>query len=106
MAFTSEPIPARTMQQYGVVNRVFSDDALAAESLSFAQKIAGGPTLAHAAPKALLRAWALRGVGAADEAPGCPLSRPPAASADQAVVDQPSTRFRHTSRLGFLRRSR
>jgi enoyl-CoA hydratase/carnithine racemase len=68
MAFTSEPIPARTMQQYGVVNRVFSDDALAAESLSFAQKIAGGPTLAHAAPKALLRAWALRGVGAADEA--------------------------------------
>jgi len=34
MAFTSEPIPALTMQQYGVVNRVFSDDALAAESLN------------------------------------------------------------------------
>jgi enoyl-CoA hydratase/carnithine racemase len=68
MAFTSEPIPARTMQQYGVVNRVFSDDALAAESLAFAQKIARGPTLAHAAHKALIRAWALGGVRAADEA--------------------------------------
>jgi enoyl-CoA hydratase/carnithine racemase len=41
---------------------------LAAESLAFAQKIAGGPTLAHAAHKALLRAWALGGVVAADEA--------------------------------------
>ena len=41
---------------------------LAAESLAFAQKTAGGPTLAHAAHKALLRAWALGGVGAADEA--------------------------------------
>jgi enoyl-CoA hydratase/carnithine racemase len=68
MAFTSEPIPALTMQQYGVVNRVFSDDALAAESLAFARKIAGGPTLAHAAHKALLRAWALGGVSAADGA--------------------------------------
>jgi len=68
MVFTSEPIPALTMQQYGVVNRVFPDDALAAESLAFAQKIAGGPTLAHAAHKALLRAWTLGGVGAADAA--------------------------------------
>jgi enoyl-CoA hydratase/carnithine racemase len=50
-----------------VVNRIFSDDALAAESLAFAQKIAGGPTLARAAHKALLRAWALGGSGAADE---------------------------------------
>lgn len=68
MAFTSEPVPAHVMQSYGVVNRVIDDAALLDESTAFARRLAGGPTRAHAAHKALLRAWALGGVAAADEA--------------------------------------
>jgi len=38
------------------------------ESTDFACQLAKGPTRAHAAHKALLRAWAVGGVAAADEA--------------------------------------
>lgn len=67
MAFTSEPVPASTMQQYGVVNRVYDDAALLEQATAFARRLAKGPTRAHAAHKALLRAWAVGGVAAADE---------------------------------------
>lgn len=56
------------MERHGVVNRVVSDADLLAETNAFAAKLATGPTRAHAAHKALLRAWAVGGVGAADEA--------------------------------------
>lgn len=68
MAFTSTPMPALAMQELGVVNRVVADEALAGEALAFTQKLARGPTQAHAAHKALLRAWAVGGVAAADQA--------------------------------------
>jgi hypothetical protein len=56
------------MAAAGVVNRVVSDDALVDEATGLAERIARGPTRAHAAHKALLRAWAVGGVAAADEA--------------------------------------
>jgi enoyl-CoA hydratase/carnithine racemase len=67
-AMTSEQVPAATMERFGVVNRVVPDADLARESAEFAQKVAKGPTRAYAAHKALLRAWAVGGVSAADEA--------------------------------------
>ncbi|MFK0153976.1 enoyl-CoA hydratase/isomerase family protein [Streptomyces sp. NPDC090493] len=67
-AITSEQVPARVMADAGVVNRVVADDALSAEATAFARRAAKGPTRAYAAHKALLRAWAVGGVAAADEA--------------------------------------
>lgn len=65
---TSEQVPAATMAQAGVVNRVVPDDELLATARSFAAKVAGGPTRAYAANKAVLRAWVDGGVSAADNA--------------------------------------
>ena len=67
-ALTSDQVPASAMAAAGVVTRVVADDALADEAAALAERIADGPTRAHAAHKALLRAWAVGGVAAADEA--------------------------------------
>lgn len=67
-AMTSDPISAEEMAQRGVVNRVMSDETLWSDTLAFAEKLAKGPTRAHAAHKALLRIWATSGVAAADQA--------------------------------------
>ena len=67
-AMTSEKVPAATMERFGVVNRVVPDAELLAQARAFAQKVAQGPTRAYAAHKALLRAWAVGGVAAADDA--------------------------------------
>lgn len=67
-AMTSEQVPATVMADAGVVNRVVPDDALLSEATAFARRVAKGPTRAYAAHKALLRAWAVGGVSAADEA--------------------------------------
>ncbi|MFE2061344.1 enoyl-CoA hydratase/isomerase family protein [Streptomyces sp. NPDC059467] len=67
-ALTSEQVPATVMAEAGVINRVIADDALLAEATAFARRVAKGPTRAYAAHKALLRAWAVGGVAAADEA--------------------------------------
>jgi len=55
-ALTSEQVPA------------VADADLLAEATAFAGKVGKGPTLAHAAHKALLRIWTTGGVAAADEA--------------------------------------
>jgi enoyl-CoA hydratase/carnithine racemase len=67
-ALTSERVPATVMADAGVVNHVVADEALVEEAGAFAQRVATGPTRAHAAHKALLRAWAVGGVAAADDA--------------------------------------
>jgi enoyl-CoA hydratase/carnithine racemase len=67
-ALTSERVPAAVMAAAGVVNRVVADEALLGEAAAFARRVAKGPTRAHATHKALLRAWAVGGVAAADEA--------------------------------------
>jgi enoyl-CoA hydratase/carnithine racemase len=66
-ALSSEQVPASAMAAAGVVNRIVPDEALVNEATAFAQKIAKGPTRAYAAHKALLRAWAVGGLAAADE---------------------------------------
>jgi enoyl-CoA hydratase/carnithine racemase len=67
-ALTSEQVPAAVMAAAGVVNHVVPDETLLEEATAFAQRAAKGPTRAYAAHKALLRAWAVGGVAAADEA--------------------------------------
>ncbi len=92
-AFTSEQVPAATMEQFGVVNRVVPDMKLLEEAHSFALKMARGPTRAHAAHKALLRTWA---------AGGCGYGRPDdARHCDAALRDRGRHRWidvRHQSR--------
>lgn len=67
-ALTSEQVPAQEMARHGVINRVIADAELLSEGMAFAAKAAAGPTLAHAAHKALLRAWVSGGTAAADDA--------------------------------------
>jgi len=67
-ALTSERVPARAMADAGVVNRVVADDVLMEEALKLADRFAHGATRAHVAHKALLRAWSVGGVAAADQA--------------------------------------
>ena len=67
-ALTSEQVPAQEMARHGVINRVIADAELLSEGMAFAAKAATGPTLAHAAHKALLRAWVSGGTAAADDA--------------------------------------
>ncbi|NUX56713.1 enoyl-CoA hydratase/isomerase family protein [Paraburkholderia youngii] len=67
-ALTSEKVAAATMERFGIVNRVVADADLLKAAADFARKLAHGPTRAYAAHKALLRAWAVGGVAAADEA--------------------------------------
>lgn len=66
-AMTSEQVPAATMAEAGVVNRVVPDDEVLETARAFARKVAAGPTRAHAAHKALLRLWEAGGVKAADD---------------------------------------
>ena len=67
-ALTSEQVPVQVMEHHGVVNRVVADKDLLSEAKAFAERVAQGPTKAHAAHKALLHIWATGGVSAADEA--------------------------------------
>jgi enoyl-CoA hydratase len=57
---------AATLERWNVVNRVFPDDRLAAETAAFAEELAAGPTLAHAATKRLVRAYLEEGARGAD----------------------------------------
>lgn len=66
-ALTSERVPAATMEHFGVINRVVADVDLLSEAHAFAEKLVHSPTRAHAAHKALLRAWSNGGHKAADD---------------------------------------
>ena len=57
---------ATTLASWNVVNRVLPDASLAEESLAFAQRLAAGPTRAHAATKRMVRAFLDEGVRGAD----------------------------------------
>ena len=58
---------APTLHGWGVVNRVLADDQLLADARAFAGELAAGPTVAHAATKAIVRAQADHGTRGADE---------------------------------------
>jgi enoyl-CoA hydratase len=57
---------AETMERWNVVNRVVSDEDLLQKGMSFAQRLAAGPTKAHAATKRIVRAFEQDGVDKAD----------------------------------------
>ncbi|MEV7983523.1 enoyl-CoA hydratase/isomerase family protein [Streptomyces sp. NPDC086519] len=62
-ALTSEHVPAQVMADTSVINRLVPDDELLSHAGDFARRVACGPTLAHAAHKALLHSWPLGGPG-------------------------------------------
>jgi enoyl-CoA hydratase/carnithine racemase len=65
---TGRAYPAETMCEWGVVNRVVPAADLPEKAYSFAQRLAEGPTLAHAASKRMIRLTVDQGVAAADAA--------------------------------------
>jgi enoyl-CoA hydratase/carnithine racemase len=58
--------PAATLERWNVVNRVLPDGELEEKTLRFAQRLAAGPTRAHAATKRVVRAYLDEGVHGAD----------------------------------------
>jgi enoyl-CoA hydratase/carnithine racemase len=57
-----------TLERWGLVNLVVPDDALEKATLSVADELAHGPTVAHAATKRLVHVAVNQGVAAADAA--------------------------------------
>jgi enoyl-CoA hydratase/carnithine racemase len=58
---------AQTLHAWGVVNRVVAADQLLGKARRFAADLASGPTIAHAATKAMVRAQAEHGTRGADD---------------------------------------
>jgi enoyl-CoA hydratase len=67
LVYTGELFDAATLQRWNVVNRVLADDDFATATRRFALALANGPTRAHAATKAIVRAQVTSGTRAADE---------------------------------------
>jgi enoyl-CoA hydratase len=57
---------AATLERWNVVNRVLADADLLDKGMRFAQRLASGPTRAHAATKRIVRAYREGGVEEAD----------------------------------------
>ncbi|HEY2636568.1 MAG TPA: enoyl-CoA hydratase/isomerase family protein [Solirubrobacteraceae bacterium] len=57
---------AATLERWNVVNRVYGDDEFAERSRKLADKLAAGPTRAHAATKDILRAYLEGGIDGAN----------------------------------------
>jgi enoyl-CoA hydratase/carnithine racemase len=68
MAMLGRRYDARTLERWGVINRVVPDEQLEATTLILARELAHGPTVAHAATKALVSVAVNQGVAAADDA--------------------------------------
>lgn len=58
---------ATTLERWGVVNRVVDDGTVTEKGMRFAQRLADGPTMAHAATKRIVRGYLEGGVDRADE---------------------------------------
>jgi enoyl-CoA hydratase len=67
LVYTGGLYDAATLERWNVVNRVLPDDGFAAAARAFAAELAAGPTRAHAATKAIVRAQLAGGTRAADE---------------------------------------
>jgi enoyl-CoA hydratase/carnithine racemase len=65
---TARAYPAETMLDWGVVNRIVPAADLHEKARTFAERLAAGPTLAHAATKRMIRLAVDEGVEAADAA--------------------------------------
>jgi enoyl-CoA hydratase len=57
---------AAALERWNVVNRVVPDDQLLVKGMRFAQRLASGPTVAHAATKRIVRGYLEGGVDEAD----------------------------------------
>jgi 2-(1,2-epoxy-1,2-dihydrophenyl)acetyl-CoA isomerase len=57
MAMLGERVPAPRAAEWGLINRVFPDDAFAAESEALLDRLAAGATASHAGTKRQLNAW-------------------------------------------------
>jgi enoyl-CoA hydratase/carnithine racemase len=66
LIYTGELYDAETLERWNVVNRVLPDEGFDEAARAFALKIANGPTRAHAATKAIVRAQKEGGARAAD----------------------------------------
>ena len=67
LVMTGALYDAATLERWNVVNRVLPDDGFAEAAVAFARGLAEGPTHAHAATKAIVRAQVEGGARAADE---------------------------------------
>ncbi len=67
LVMTGELFDAATLERWNVVNRVLPDAGFAEAAQAFALRLANGPTRAHAATKAIVRAQLAGGTRAADE---------------------------------------
>lgn len=63
---TGDLYSAETLYDWGVVNRVLPSDGFDEAAQNYAQRLAHGPTLAHAATKAILRGFLDGGTALAD----------------------------------------
>ncbi len=68
MSMLGRRYDAETMERWNLVNTVVDDDKLEAAALALAMELANGPTIAHAATKALASIAMNEGVAAADAA--------------------------------------
>jgi enoyl-CoA hydratase/carnithine racemase len=66
-ALTSELVTADEMRAAGVITEVVPEGELTKTSTAWAERLANGPTLAHAGHKRMLNAWADGGIEAADK---------------------------------------
>lgn len=66
LVMTGDLFDARTLERWNVVNAVHRDDELELRARELAERLASGPTLAHAMTKRIVRAWAEDGMEAAD----------------------------------------
>lgn len=67
MVLSGNPFPAKTMLDWGLINRVLPDAEVETKAKAYAQKLASGPTVAHAINKAIINAAAAGGLNAADD---------------------------------------
>jgi enoyl-CoA hydratase/carnithine racemase len=66
LVMTGQLFDAATMKEWGVVTRLWPDDQFEEKSRKLAQRIANGPTLAHAATKQIVKTQKEGGARAAD----------------------------------------
>lgn len=67
LIMTGQLYDAATLERWNVVNRVYPDGEFAAKARKLADRLASGPTKAHAATKAIVRAQKEGGARAADQ---------------------------------------
>jgi enoyl-CoA hydratase/carnithine racemase len=68
MAMLARRYDARTLERWNIINRVVPNELLADTTMTIAQELANGPSVAHAAIKRLVSIAVSEGVAAADEA--------------------------------------